>query len=98
MHRFRQANQGSDPSGISGEAYHDAVRRIASDSTGVHRAGVLDWEKRTSRRPRKQTDWADYFRSLGMVFPNGGFAAYHPESEVLVIANTEEQLRLLDPL
>ena len=48
--------------------------------------------------PRNQTDWADYLRSLGMIFPNGGFAAYLPEGPCLIVANTAEQLRLFDPI
>ena len=45
----------------------------------------------------KQTDIADWFRQRGMVFPQGGFAIFLPESSVAILASTPEQLRLLDP-
>ena len=50
------------------------------------------------RALRERTDWADYLRSLGMLFPNGGFATYVAEGSVLIVANTPEQMSLLDPI
>ena len=47
--------------------------------------------------PRNQTDWAAYLRAQGVTFPRGGFAAYFATSATLIVANTTEQLQLLDP-
>ena len=47
--------------------------------------------------PRNQTDWAAYLRAQGVTFPRGGFAAYFAQTSTLIVANTPEQLQLLDP-
>ena len=47
--------------------------------------------------PRNQTDWAAYLRAQGVIFPRGRFAAYYAPSATLIVANTPEQLQLLDP-
>ena len=47
--------------------------------------------------PRNQIDWTEYLRSLGVIFPRGGFAAYYAPSATLIVANTPECLALLDP-
>ena len=47
---------------------------------------------------RNKTDWAEYLRALGVTFPRGGFAAYYAPCATLIVANTPEQLKLLDPL
>ena len=47
--------------------------------------------------PRRKTDWAEFLRAQGMVFPRGGFAAYFPPTATLIVANTSDQLALLDP-
>lgn len=52
----------------------------------------------TSKLPIHQTNWVDYLRSLGMQFPKGGFALFIPEKSVLIVANTEEQLALMNPM
>ena len=47
--------------------------------------------------PRNKIDWAAYLRAQGVIFPRGGFAAYYAPSGALIVANTPEQLQLLDP-
>lgn len=48
--------------------------------------------------PRTKIDWADWLRAQGMIFPHGGFAAYFPKTGTLIIANTPDQLSLMDPV
>ena len=50
-----------------------------------------------SDAPRTKTDWADFLRARGMVFPHGGFAVYFVPTATLIVANTPDQLALLDP-
>lgn len=47
--------------------------------------------------PRNKIDWAPFLRALGVIFPRGGFASYFAASSTLIVANTPEQLQLLDP-
>ncbi len=47
--------------------------------------------------PRTKTDWAEFLRAQGVIFPHGGFAVFFPPTSTLIVANTPDQLRLLDP-
>ena len=47
--------------------------------------------------PRTKTDWAEFLRAQGVVFPRGGFAVFFPPTSTLIVANTPDQLRLLNP-
>jgi hypothetical protein len=47
--------------------------------------------------PHDRADWAAYFRAQGVIFPRGGFAAFFAPTSTLVVANTPDQLELLDP-
>lgn len=48
--------------------------------------------------PREKIDWADFLRSNGVIFPRGGFAIYFPPTSTLIVANTPDQLDLLEPM
>ena len=51
-----------------------------------------------SQKDKRQTDWAPSLRSQGMIFPRGGFAYFDRSDGILIVANTPEELKLLDPM
>ena len=51
----------------------------------------------TDPKSAQKIDWTDYLRSQGIIFPHGGFACYLPSAKILVVANTPEELDLLNP-
>ena len=48
--------------------------------------------------PFQSTDWTDYFRSCGMTFPRGGFAAYYASCHALILCTTPQNLDLMEPI
>jgi hypothetical protein len=54
--------------------------------------------RRWQGAPANEVDWTAFLRSQGMIFPRGGFATYFPATSTLILANTPDQLALLDPM